>query len=123
MKPLGAVVSLILIGIGLYIGFRLFSPTLAPILPGKCTVGYAGTHLQVTVEGIGAVAACDRAQQSSSSWYQVDGSASGTLVCRQTIGSLTYTVWDEGMFMLYGNSECQSLQSQGLSTPQPTTSG
>lgn len=122
MKSLGAVASLVLIGVGLYVGYRLFSPALAPVLPGKCTVGYAGTHLQVTVEGIGAVAACNRAEQETSNWYQVDGSASGTLVCRQTLGRLTYTVWDEGMFMVYGNSECQNLENQGLTTPQPGAS-
>ncbi len=86
MKSLGAAASVVLIGIGLYVGYRLFSPALAPVLPGKCTVGYAGTHLQVNVEGIGAVAACNRAEQESSSWYQVDGPASGTLVCRQPLG-------------------------------------
>jgi hypothetical protein len=117
----GATAVVLVVG-GIIVGYRLSSsPVLAPILPSKCTVGYAGTHLQVTVEGIGAVATCDRAVQVSTSWYRIDAVASGALVCRQTVGHLTYTVWDEGILMLMGNSECRSLQSQGLTAPAVTS--
>jgi chromosome segregation ATPase len=90
-------------------------------LPTSCTVGYAGTNLNITVEGADADATCKELIKQAPGGHNsqdinVGGgygtNYTGTLVCRYKINTLTYTVRDQGALMLYGNSVCEYLRQQ-----------
>jgi hypothetical protein len=80
----------------------------------SCTVGLAGTDLQVTAESSGAPAFCQSFLDSSGSAYTIDQpDPTGTLMCRVNIsGGPTVTVRDKGALKLYGTAECQQLAQQ-----------
>jgi hypothetical protein len=104
----------------------LFSVLLARCTNGlstSCTVGYAGTNLNITVEGWGAGNTCQNLMKSApggaaaangqtplGSGY--DSSPGGTLMCRYNLNGLTYTVHDSGALNLYGNAACAALAAQ-----------
>ncbi len=90
-------------------------------LPTTCTVGYAGTSLNVTVEGAGADAACQELVKQAPGGQNSQGinvgggyrtNSTGMLVCSYKINNLTYTVRDQGSLMLYGNAVCAYLRQQ-----------
>lgn len=88
-----------------------------------CTVGYAGSDLNITVEGVGADDACGQLQKQgpnhasgapgdvpAGSGYLT--SPTGTLVCQYTIHGLKYTVRDQGLIKLNGAVACTELSRQ-----------
>lgn len=84
-----------------------------PFAPPTCTVGVAGTDLQVTASGGNAQAFCDEfIKANNGSGYAVDEpDNTGTLICRYTIRDGTsVTVRDKGLLKLYGNTECERLR-------------
>jgi hypothetical protein len=84
----------------------------------SCTVGYAGTDLNITVQGWASGSACDEMIRSSAGvGYRAD--PTGTLVCRYPIDGRTWTVRDQGVFKLYGASACEYLSKQ-LTPPKPS---
>lgn len=87
------------------------------VVTTSCTVGFAGTDLNITVEGGGGGPSCDQAvakvgdQTGIGSAYRT--SATGTLMCRYKLpDGLTYTVRDRGALKVYGNAACAALQSK-----------
>lgn len=108
-----AVVALLLVGGG------VATQVSASPMAFSCTVGYAGTDLNIAISGLGAGAGC---QHLIAQAPQVDGQAplgsgydtspSGTFMCRYTLDGLTYTVRDSGMLKAYGTSACNYLQQQ-----------
>lgn len=101
-----------------------------PWARSTCTVGYAGTDMNVTIEGIGADKECrdlSTGQDQQVTEMAVYGTnPSGTLICRYAVNDLTYTVRDTGMLKLYGNQECDAIHETGMpilgsnATPGPT---
>lgn len=84
-----------------------------PFAPPTCTVGVAGTDLQVTASGDKAQAFCDAfIKANNGSGYAVDQpDNTGTLMCRYTIRDGTsVTVRDKGLLKLYGSTECEQLK-------------
>lgn len=92
-------------------------------LSTSCTVGYAGTNLNITVEGWGAGKTCQDLMKSApggaaaangqtplGSGYE--SSPAGTLMCRYNLSGLTYTVRDSGALNLYGTAACAALEAQ-----------
>lgn len=79
-----------------------------------CTVGKAGTDLQITYSGPNANASCQAyIQTASSSHYLVDQpDPTGALVCRYTIKQITVTVRDKGVFKFEGSAVCDELRAQ-----------
>jgi len=107
----GAVGALLVAGVGWFLLYG--QPQVAQVFRSECTVGLAGTALQITYEGPGATTACDDAVNHATSdapWYRVDEPA-GQLVCRipETDNpDLMLTVRDQGALMLYGHQVCSS---------------
>jgi hypothetical protein len=95
-------------------------------LSRSCTVGYADTDLNVTVEGWNANSRCDQLIADTGS-SKTNGQAAvgagyysnptGTLVCRYDVQGYTVTVRDQGMLKLLGNAACQSLQQRAVQQP------
>ena len=94
----------IVITVGVLIAALLPAACANPLTP-SCTVGYAGTNLNITVEGNGADATCQELIKQAPGGQNSQGinagggyrtSNSGTLVCSYRISSLTYTVRDQG---------------------------
>jgi hypothetical protein len=87
-----------------------------PYLPISCTVGAAGTALNVTAGGWGAGKACETMMNTAST--NVNGftpystNPFGQVVCVVPLGSVTYTVRDTGLLDIFGNAVCQYLQQQ-----------
>lgn len=90
-----------------------------------CTVGYAGTDLQVTAEGLHPHDFCQGFKTSNSQGYDVaQPDTTGTLMCRYTLSDgTTVAVRDKGILKLYGTAECQQLAQQAgdQSLPTPST--
>lgn len=84
--------------------------------PPTCSVGRAGTDLQVTASGDNAQAFCNGFIGSSSgSGYSIDQpDNSGTLMCRYTLrdGATVVTVRDKGILKLNGTAVCQQVAQQ-----------
>ena len=103
------------------VGFALLPAACGnPLATPTCTVGTAGTDLQVTASGTNAQAFCDGFVKSSSGHgYQVDQpDNSGTLMCRYTLSDGTVvTVRDKGLLKLNGNAACDQLKAEV--TPSP----
>ena len=112
---LGGVIGAALVGGGALLWVNA-QPQVVDIfrsVDGPCTIGMAGTALQITYEGPGASTACDDAVNgaaSDASWYRVTEPA-GVLVCRipaSENAALMLTVRDQGALMVYGHEVCSS---------------
>jgi hypothetical protein len=85
-----------------------------------CTVGYAGSDLNVEIKGMRADSACQqlmKAPPTAGSDQPSVGSGyrrqpGGTLMCRVTLNGLSYSVRDSGALKLYGSAVCGALQAQ-----------
>lgn len=79
----------------------------------SCTVGIAGTDVQVTAVGSDARGFCSSFIDSSNgAGYYADPNPNLTLMCRYNIRSEQVTVRDRGTFKFVGLAECQALASQ-----------
>ena len=95
-----------------------------------CTVGYSDSNLNIEVSGQGADAACRQfipagpgANTDGFPYAGLDpatgqpygtgrvGQPSGDVICRVTLGTLTYTVRDSGLVKLYGSVACENLRA------------
>lgn len=111
------------LGVGLVVAFGvvglLVVAGLAIRANQSCTVGVAGTDLQVTAVGGGSSDFCQGfVNGEGSSAYSVDQpDTTGTLMCRYHAGGPSFvngadiTVRDKGILKLYGNSVCAKLAS------------
>jgi len=96
------------------IGLCLLPGCSNPLSTPTCTVGIAGTDLQVTATGGNAQSFCDSFIKSSNGHgYSTDQpDTSGTLMCQYTLSDGTViTVRDKGFLKAYGSAECQALAS------------
>ncbi len=89
----------------------------AAIIPGRCTVGLAGTAVSITYDGAGAGAQCDRWRTTitdGGSWYRYQGDTqpAGAVICQEPAHGTTATVRDQGALNLYGTSICNYLAGQ-----------
>jgi hypothetical protein len=117
--PAAAIVVIVVLGLGVIGGLVWYTHQ-------TCTVGYAGTDLQVTAEGQSAPGFCQQFLDSNSGHgYAVDQpDQTGTLICRYSLNDgTTVTVRDKGILKLYGAAECQQLAQQAgdQTLPSPST--
>ena len=113
LAVVGGIVVGTLILLGVIVGVSAASK------PPDCTVGYSDSNLNIEVSGQGADAACRqfiRAGPGANAdgfpygTGQV-GQPSGDVICRVTLGTLSYTVRDSGLITVYGGVACANLRA------------
>ncbi|HUY23739.1 MAG TPA: hypothetical protein VMV09_00340 [Candidatus Saccharimonadales bacterium] len=119
----------IVLGLLLVAGLLVATQVPSSPLAWSCTVGVAGTNLNVSVSGWGAGSACQQliaktpsltgqGTQETATGGQVNVgqgypvTLSGTLMCTYELDSLTFTVLDSGVLNVLGTAACQYLKSQ-----------
>ena len=124
LAVVGGIVVGTLILLGVIVGVGAASK------PPDCTVGYSDSNLNIEVSGQGADAACRQfipagpgANTDGFPYAGLDpatgqpygtgrvGQPSGDVICRVTLGTLTYTVRDSGLVKLYGSVACENLRA------------
>jgi hypothetical protein len=76
----------------------------------SCTVGFARSAASVTASGIDATGWCSQQVRGNTDAYAADERKNDILVCRYTIGDLTYIVRDQGALLL-GTAACDNLKT------------
>ena len=124
LAVVGGIVVGTLILLGVIVGVGAASK------PPDCTVGYSDSNLNIEVSGQGADAACRQfipagpgANTDGFPYAGLDpatgqpygtgrvGQPSGDVICRVTLGTLSYTVRDSGLITLYGGVACANLRA------------
>ena len=101
-------------------GFALLLPTVAP---ARCSVGLNGAAVSVTVQGPGAMGACEEFLTQTTdggTWYVYASGEQPTapLVCQVALSGDVVDVRDSGLLDAYGTSICNNLFKQATAQQQ-----
>ncbi len=102
-------------------GFALLLPTVAP---GRCSVGLNGAAVSVTVQGPGAMGACEEFLTQTTdggTWYVYASGEQPTapLVCQVALSGDVVDVRDSGLLDAYGTTICNNLIKQANAQVSP----
>lgn len=100
----------------LWFALRMSGAPLALGIPGRCTIGLAGSAASVTADGVGAQGWCEAtaARSAGAGWYVYASGAEpgGAVICQIPKAAMTLTVRDQGILNLEGTQACRDLANQ-----------